>query len=259
MTFPAGLTTIEVTGLNLLQFDGTPLEGVVIFSVAGPVPDPSLSLLLQGSATAEVSDGVMTPIVIPTTDAVSPGFAYTVTPQMQTADALSFAPLQGVVIPSSLGPTVDLSQLVPAAPPPSPTAFVTANTWTATQTFEGSPPAAFPGGLTMDACLAPAVTTLEASGSSVAVDAQAGNAFDLEIGGDWTMENPSSPRDAQVIRFRLLSGGAWALSWAGGYDFGAGSVPRLSQTAGLLDIVAFEYVALVSRWCCLGTGPGFGA
>jgi hypothetical protein len=260
VTFPAGLATIEVTGLNLLQFDGTPLEGVVIFSVAGQVPDPALSLLLQGSAVGEVAGGVMDPLTIPTTDCVSPGFVYTIIPRLQTSDGVPslVAPLQNVAVPSAYGDSVDLAVLVPGAPPPAATAFGTANTWAATQTFLGSPPAEFPAGLTMDAYLAPDVVTLEASGSSVPVDAAAGNAFDLEVGGNWTIQTPSSPHDGQVIRFRLLSGGAFALSWASGYDFGTGSAPGTSQAAGKLDIAAYEYAALIGKWCYLGAGLGYG-
>lgn len=41
-------------------------------------------------------------------------------------------------IPSTLGPVVDITQIAPSAPPPVPSAFNTANSWTALQTFIAS-------------------------------------------------------------------------------------------------------------------------
>lgn len=148
MALPGGLATVEVTGLNLLSLDGTPLSGTVIFSVDGPVAAPAVSALLEGSAAAEVQDGVMEPLVIPATDCVSPGFSYTVTQRLTTPDGPGGNPVPsaGVAIPSSLGPSVDLSSLVPSAPVPPPSAFGTANTWAQTQAFEGSPPLLVPEG-----------------------------------------------------------------------------------------------------------------
>jgi len=114
VTFPAGLHTITVTGENVLGIGGEPLSGVVIFSASGPVDDPADDAVLSGSAVGEISNGVMTPVVIPTTDAVSPGFTYTVTVRLQDADGNAGGPppVTGVHIPATLGPTVDLSALL---------------------------------------------------------------------------------------------------------------------------------------------------
>lgn len=114
MTFPAGLTTIQVTGLHIEGLDGTPLSGVIIFSASGPVVDSALSALLEGSATGEVVSGVMTPVIIPTTDCVSPGFTYTITQRLQTPDGAegSPPPVTGVLIPHTLGASVDLAALL---------------------------------------------------------------------------------------------------------------------------------------------------
>ena len=111
MTFPAGLTTITITGLHILSLDGQPLDGVVIFTASGPVDDPAADAVLSGSAVGEVVSGVMTPVTIPCTDAVTPGFTYTISQRLQTAD-MSPPPVTGVAIPSSLGATVDLSDLL---------------------------------------------------------------------------------------------------------------------------------------------------
>lgn len=111
MTFPAGLTTITVTGLHILSLDGQPLDGAVIFTASGPVDDPAADAVLSGSAVGEVVNGVMTPLQIPTTDAVTPGFTYTISQRLQTTD-MSPPPVTGISIPSTLGATVDLSDLL---------------------------------------------------------------------------------------------------------------------------------------------------
>lgn len=114
MTFPPGLTTIEVTGLHITALDGTPLFGNVIFSADAEVTDPAVSDVLEGSAVGEVLNGVMAPITIATTDCVSPPFTYTITQRLVTPDGAenSPAPVPGVSIPSTLGATADLSALL---------------------------------------------------------------------------------------------------------------------------------------------------
>jgi hypothetical protein len=151
MPFPAGLTTITVTGLNILALDGTALSGTLVFAASGLVADPAVSALLKGNATATVTNGVMTPVVLATTDCISPGFTYTVTASLQSPSGLvSFSSAlvaSGVVIPSGLGSSVDVSALVPGsgAVPPV-TAFGSSNTWTAAQTFAGTPALIMPSG-----------------------------------------------------------------------------------------------------------------
>jgi hypothetical protein len=114
VTFPAGLTTITVTGENVLGLDGSALTGTVIFSASALAADPGGDLVLDGSAVGEVVNGVMTPLVIPTTDSVTPVFTYTITVKLQDADGAEGGPppLAGVSIPHSLGLTVDLSVLL---------------------------------------------------------------------------------------------------------------------------------------------------
>jgi hypothetical protein len=112
VTFPAGLTTITVTGQHVLSLDGQPLTGAVIFTASGPLDDPAANALLEGSALAQVTDGVMTPVTIPTTDAVSPPFTYAIAFRLNTADGISPPPVTGVSVPASLGATVDISALV---------------------------------------------------------------------------------------------------------------------------------------------------
>jgi hypothetical protein len=115
VTFPAGLTTITVTGTNIETLDGTPLSGVIIFTPSEVVAAPAVSALLEGSATAEVVNGTITqPFVIPTTDCITPPFTYTITDRLQRPEGTSPPPVTGVSIPHTLGATVDISALIPA-------------------------------------------------------------------------------------------------------------------------------------------------
>jgi hypothetical protein len=112
MTFPGGLTTITVTGQHVLALDGQPLDGAVIFSASGLLDDPAADAVLSGSAVAVVTGGVMTPLVIPTTDAVSPAFTYDIAFRLDSDDGIGLPPYPGISIPASLGATVDISALL---------------------------------------------------------------------------------------------------------------------------------------------------
>jgi hypothetical protein len=112
VTFPVGLTVIEVTGLHVTDFGGNPVSGFVLFTPSqAATPDASVHLVMQGSTEGVVTDGVMTPVTIPTTDSVSPPFTYTISLKLQTADNAP-APYTAVAIPASLGASVDLSALI---------------------------------------------------------------------------------------------------------------------------------------------------
>jgi hypothetical protein len=111
MTFPAGLTTIEVTGLHLLDFGGNPASGYVTFTASVPVAAPAADAVVFGSAEGLVTDGVMEPVIIPTTDSVSPGFTYTIVLRLNSEDA-DPPPWTGILIPHALGVSVDLSSLL---------------------------------------------------------------------------------------------------------------------------------------------------
>jgi hypothetical protein len=117
------------------------------------------------------------------------------------------------------------------------------------------------GGATLPDYLAPKAVTLTFAGSgTTVVDASLGNAFNLTLtASTTTLGNPSSPVDGEVIRFRVTQGGAgsFTLAYGTAYDFGAAGAPVLSTGAGKVDILGFEYVAGISKWCCLGSGLGF--
>ncbi len=108
---------------------------------------------------------------------------------------------------------------------------------------------------------APAVVALSQSGGSVAVDASQDNVFTLSLtASGWTIANPVNPvGDGQLIRIRLSqdSTGGRTVSWDTAYTWGfmggtANNAPALSATPSGTDILSFEYVAALSKWCFLG-------
>lgn len=116
------------------------------------------------------------------------------------------------------------------------------------------------GGATLPDYLAPAAVALTfvASGTTL-VNAALGNAFNLTLtASTTTLGAPSNPVDGQVIRFRITqgTGGNFTLAYASAYDFGASGAPILSTAAGKVDILGFEYVASLSKWCYVGPALG---
>ena len=118
----------------------------------------------------------------------------------------------------------------------------------------------FTGG-TLTQYLAPAVSALTFVGSGTTlVNAALANAFNLTLtASTTTLGAPSNPVEGQVIRFRITQGGAgsFTLAYNAAYDFGAGGAPTLSTAVGKVDILGFEYVSSLSKWCYLGAGLGF--
>jgi hypothetical protein len=117
------------------------------------------------------------------------------------------------------------------------------------------------GGASVPAYLAPHAVALSFVGSGTTlVDASLGNAFNLTLtASTTTLGAPSNAVDGEVIRFRVTqgSGGSFTLAYASAYDFGTAGAPTLSTTAAKVDILGFEYVASLSKWCYLGSGLGF--
>ena len=104
---------IEVTGQQLTTLDGTPLNGFILFSTDKAVDIPDMPAIFLGSADATVRNGVMDTITLPTTDSTLPPFTYTITMRISGPDGDSDNQvLQNVQIPSTLGPTVDIAQLL---------------------------------------------------------------------------------------------------------------------------------------------------
>ncbi|HEY5695513.1 MAG TPA: hypothetical protein VIQ80_01630 [Candidatus Saccharimonadales bacterium] len=114
-------------------------------------------------------------------------------------------------------------------------------------------------GTTFAGYVAPAATSLT-FGASIAVNAALGNTFNVTLtASTGTLANPTNPVDGQVIRFRVTqgTGAPYSLSYGTAYDFGAAGQPVLSTAVGKVDILAFEYVASLTKWCYVGAGLGF--
>jgi hypothetical protein len=111
------------------------------------------------------------------------------------------------------------------------------------------------------AAVVPVVSTLTFVGSGTTlVNAALGNAFALTLtASTTTLGNPSNPVDGQTIRVRVVQDGTGSRTIAYGtaYDFGAAGAPTLSTGASKVDILGFEYVASISKWCYLGSSLGF--
>src|SRR5712691_3426977 len=106
--------------------------------------------------------------------------------------------------------------------------------------------------------VAPAVVTLT-DGSTISVDASAGNDFRVTIGGNRTVANPASAVDGQRVTFQVTQGGvgSFQITWGSQYKFGAAGAPVLSTAAGDTDVIGFIYIAALASWLCVGAALGF--
>lgn len=139
MPLPVDLNLITVTGSYADPVTGAPLSGLVTFYLAQPLTDTVGNVTLAaGPYAAPVISGSFS-ITLPCTDNASlnpTGFAYQVTEQVPGVYRSNTYQL-----PHTLGPSVNIAQLVPVNPsPPYSTVYgVLANsqTWTGTNTFTG--------------------------------------------------------------------------------------------------------------------------
>ncbi len=106
--------------------------------------------------------------------------------------------------------------------------------------------------------VAPAVVQLSYA-ATVAVPALLANDFRLTLTGNATLANPTNLADGQMIKFRVTQDGIGSrlLSYGTAYDFGTAGAPTLSMTPNKMDIIGFEYDAILSKMCYLGLGQGF--
>jgi hypothetical protein len=114
-------------------------------------------------------------------------------------------------------------------------------------------------GATFTGYTAPAVNALT-FGTAIAVDASTGNEFSLTLtASNGTITTPANPVDGQVVHFRVIQGGtgSYTLSYGTAFDFGTTGTPTLSTAVAKLDILKFDYVASLSKWCYLGANLGF--
>lgn len=112
MPLPGGITTIQVTG-TYTDSSGSPLGGAVLFTPSSALVDATGTQILGNTAiTAQVSSstGVMVTQTLPCTNNASlapPGWTYSVTVAVPGASQV----ITNVLLPSTLGVTVDMSQI----------------------------------------------------------------------------------------------------------------------------------------------------
>jgi hypothetical protein len=95
-----------------------------------------------------------------------------------------------------------------------------------------------------------------ADAATIDVDAAAANKFEITLGGNRTIANPTNAADGRVIIFRLRQDntGGRIVTWGNDYrfrgDLAAANVV-LSTSANTIDRVAFEYVTADHKWDCV--------
>lgn len=112
----------------------------------------------------------------------------------------------------------------------------------------------------MQGFLAPANPGALTFGPTIQVDASEGNDFPLTLtASTGTIAVPTNLEPWQIIRYHLTQGpgGTFTVAWAAGYNFGADTPPTLSQPAGAVDKIAFQYDPYLGQMCYLGAKLGF--
>ena len=100
-----------------------------------------------------------------------------------------------------------------------------------------------------------------ADASTIGVDAAAANKFEVTLGGNRTIANPTNAENGRIIIFRLRQDntGGRTVTWGTDYrfrgDLAAANVV-LSISAHTIDRVAFEYVTADSKWDCISFVKG---
>jgi hypothetical protein len=117
VTLPVGLTTVTVTG-EYLDAEGTPLTGQVAFDISSPLKDANHKIVLSKTTIRRHLVGGQFSVVLPVTDDtdLSPsGWYYTVTERIDRSAVRSFH----FLLPASVAPDIDVSELTPYTPPSS--------------------------------------------------------------------------------------------------------------------------------------------
>lgn len=124
MAFPGNISTITVTG-SYANVSDSPASGVVLFTPSAVLTDTNgMIILTQTAVTATLTGGEFS-IVLPCTDntSIRPNpFYYQVNEAIGGSGQQPFC----IAIPSTLGPAVDMSALVPvpSMAQPSPGLYV---------------------------------------------------------------------------------------------------------------------------------------
>jgi len=97
-------------------------------------------------------------------------------------------------------------------------------------------------------------------GANIAVDASLGDVFDVTLGGNRTMSNPTNATSGKLLHFRVTQDGSGSrtLGWDTNYRFSSDvPSPTLTTAAGKLDYISFRYNSAAGKWDCLAVNKGF--
>jgi len=114
MTFPSGVAKMTVTGQNIVDSGGNPLQGVVVFDMGTPEFSSGATppTVFENPVMAEVRSGVMDTITIPdSVHAFAAPFTYVITVRFEGRDEIRYP---GIVISidTYASGTVDIAQLL---------------------------------------------------------------------------------------------------------------------------------------------------
>jgi len=96
-------------------------------------------------------------------------------------------------------------------------------------------------------------------GPTPTLNAGLANHFRWTLGANRTVPLPSGGFDGQLVLLDLIQDGTGGrtVTWAGGYDFGAASLPVLSTAAHAEDTVGLQCNTPAGGWKVLAFGPGY--
>lgn len=95
---------------------------------------------------------------------------------------------------------------------------------------------------------------------TISVNAAAGSEFDVTLGGNRTLENPTNPTDGKKIVFRVKQDatGGRTLTLDTAYKLGTDiTALNLSTSPNATDYIGFIYDSSISKWCLVSLIRGF--
>lgn len=121
MPLPSGIATVTVTGQNLCDLEGNPaLFGTVHFKASGQLVDPTHGVIIANIDVIQpVSNGVMTPVVLPVNDSTVNPNGFTITVRQELFYGSSLTPvlsIYNISLDHTTEPSIDLSELIQVAP-----------------------------------------------------------------------------------------------------------------------------------------------
>ena len=87
-------------------------------------------------------------------------------------------------------------------------------------------------------------------GANIATDASLGNNFEVTLGGNRTLDNPSNATGGMVCNWVIRQDGTGGrtLTFGSAFDFGTAGAPTLSTGANVADFFSAYYFVGTSKW-----------